>query len=202
MKQYAINEIFYSIQGEGLRAGMPHVFVRFAACNLKCSTDGEAGFDCDTEFTSGRLLTANQILEEIAELGAASDWIVLTGGEPALQVDSELTQSLLRTGYGLAIETNGTKQLPEEFDFQWVCCSPKTAEHTLRLRRADELKYVRRKGQGVPKPTVKADHYLISPAVQPDGSILAEDLAWCIQLVKENPTWRLSVQQHKQWGIR
>lgn len=209
MKKYAINEIFYSIQGEGMRAGTANVFVRFAGCNLQCRADGEAGFDCDTEFTSHRILTADQIVSEVESLSKTEPgakllpfclWVVLTGGEPALQIDEELIAALHKAGYLLAIETNGTKLLPVGID--WICCSPKTAEHTLKMIRVNEIKYVRRKGQAIPCPLLDADHKLISPAVQPDGSILPEDLAWCIELVKENPTWRLSVQQHKQWGVR
>lgn len=201
MKQYAINEIFYSIQGEGVRAGTANVFVRFAGCNLQCRADGEAGFDCDTEFTSHRILTADEIIMETDSLSKGfCNWIVLSGGEPALQIDEELIRAFHKSGYLLAIETNGTRLLPIGID--WICCSPKTAEHTLKMNRVDEIKYVRRKGQAIPRPLLNANHKLISPAVQPDGTILPEDLAWCIQLVKDNPTWRLSVQQHKQWGVR
>lgn len=204
MKQYGINEIFYSIQGEGVRAGTANCFVRFSGCNLKCSRDGEAGFDCDTEFTSGRMLTVEEISREmVSSQGRViiQPWAIFTGGEPLLQVDQGLVDYMKRRGWSLAIETNGTIPLVNGFD--WICCSPKTAEHTLQLgSRVDELKYVRRAGQGIPKPSLKANHYLISPAVQPDGNIETSDLAWCINLVKDNPTWRLSVQQHKQWRVR
>lgn len=210
MKKYAINEIFYSLQGEGLRAGTPNIFVRFAGCNLQCAADGEAGFDCDTEFTSGRMLTLEEIIQQVEDLSKTQPgakllpfchWVVLTGGEPALQINDEMVTAFHKAGYLLAIETNGTHPLPDNLN--WICCSPKTAEHTLRLNRTpDELKYVRHNGQDIPSPRLTAHHYLISPAVQPDGSIRKEDLAWCIELVKQYPGWRLSVQQHKQWGVR
>lgn len=126
-------------------------------------------------------------------------WAVLTGGEPALQVDAALAAALRAAGYWLAVETNGTVPLPPDLD--WVCVSPKTAEHTLRVLHANEVKYVRRHGQAIPRPTVEARHYLISPAFGPDG-LRREDLDWCVNLVRDNPRWRLSVQLHKFIGVR
>ncbi len=111
---YAVNEIFYSIQGEGVRAGTPNVFVRFQGCNLKCIADGEAGFDCDTEFDSGRKLERQELLQEMAALvPRGQTWAcILTGGEPMLQVDNALVQALNAEGWYIAIETNGTKTVP------------------------------------------------------------------------------------------
>jgi organic radical activating enzyme len=210
-----VNEIFYSLQGEGVRAGTPNVFVRFSGCNLECRSDNEAGFDCDTEFTSGTKLSADELRKNVVEtmerdsvVAGRLPWIILTGGEPALQVDDALIAALKAGGFHMAIETNGTKELPAGID--WVCVSPKSAEHTMRVKRADEVKYVRHAGQAIPRPAIEAAHYLISPAFEtidmPDrGTIhrpIAGALAWCIQLVKENPKWRLSVQQHKSWMVR
>jgi organic radical activating enzyme len=198
VKPYLVNEIFYSLQGEGVRAGTANLFVRFARCNLACAQETH-GFDCDTEFVSGRWLAAEEILEELRALSPDCRWIVLTGGEPALQVDEELIATLHDSGYRLAIETNGSVALPPGLD--WVTVSPKVAEHAIRQRRADEVKYVRGWGQAIPQTVVEADHYLISPAF--DGPDLdRRALDWCIRLVRENPPWRLSVQQHKLWGIR
>ena len=207
MKHYVVNEIFYSLQGEGRRAGDPSVFVRFSACNLRCNVE-EHGFDCDTEFTSGRRLTLQQIRqyidEELALYGAdhaVERWIVYTGGEPALQLDDDCVAFFHDADFRQAIETNGTKPIPDGLD--WVCVSPKTAEHTLRVGcHIDELKYVRHGGQGYPKPSLKADHYLLSPAFRADGGIDRDALATCITLCKKDPTWRLSVQQHKYWRVR
>lgn len=195
MKRYMVNEIFFSLQGEGMRAGTPNLFLRFSGCNLACSRDRE-GFDCDTEFMSGRPMTAHEILAALGNAGEC-EWVVLTGGEPTLQVDEDLVRAL--RAYQLAIETNGTNPVPH--GVHWITVSPKTAEHTIRQTLADEVKYVRRHGQGIPKTAVSAVHFLISPASGPDG-IDPRDLAWCIQLVKDNPRWRLSCQQHKWWGIR
>jgi len=265
---YRVNEIFYSLQGEGVRAGTPNVFLRFTGCNLTCMKETH-GFDCDTEFASGRDLTIDEIIAALAEClddaassqrddasvcqmvrnadptNAASasgrvrtadhlppstaqnkadqngnvngrrdhsisardsvantdgtNWIILTGGEPALQVDDDLIRALHATGYKLAIETNGSIALPDGID--WVTVSPKVAEHAIRQRTADEVKYVRGYGQAIPKTVVDAKHKLISPAF--DGNVLQEKtLAWCKQLIRDNPEWQLSMQMHKVWGVR
>lgn len=200
MKQYRINEIFFSLQGEGVRSGTANVFVRFSKCNLACSKEGPAGFACDTEFESGRDMSPEDLLIEIENTGRGCRNVIFTGGEPALQVDAALIGPLKQNGCHLSIETNGTLELPNGLD--WVCVSPKSAEHTLRVKGPiNELKYVRHKGQAIPQPSLKADHYLISPAFDPHG-FNRENLEWCIELVKENPMWRLSVQQHKTWGVR
>jgi len=195
---YRINEIFYSLQGEGRRAGEPSVFVRFSGCNLACAI-ATHGFNCDTEFTSGRSMTGEEILAEVQRVGGRCKWVVLTGGEPTLQLDDLLVDLLHANEFMLAIETNGSNAIPMHLD--WVCVSPKGAEHTLQQLTADEVKYVRRHGQGIPKPSVKATHKLISPAFD-EGSIQEETLQWCIQLTKENPEWKLSMQQHKLWKVR
>lgn len=206
MKTYMVNEMFYSLQGEGIRAGTPNVFVRFAGCNLTCNR-GEHGFDCDTEFTSGVRMTGEEIVAAAFKLipSITADKfpaVVFTGGEPLLQLDLALLL-LFRPVWHTAIETNGTQPLGDMLnDVDWICVSPKTAEHTLRIERANEVKYVRRAGQGIPKPSVRAEHFLISPAFLPEGSCSRGDLEWCINLCRDNPPWRLSVQQHKGWKVR
>lgn len=202
---YAVNEIFYSVQGEGILAGTPMVFIRFADCNLRCSATN-AGFDCDTEFMSGRVMShidISAVIDRIAPKSFFEDvhWFLLTGGEPALQVSAKMI-ALLRSDADarVAIETNGTIVLPDNIDH--ICVSPKSAEHTIRQRTATEVKYVRRHGQAIPQTVVNALVKLISPAAQPDGTFKREDVEWCTQLVLDNPTWRLSMQQHKIWGVR
>jgi organic radical activating enzyme len=226
-RTYLVNEIFYSIQGEGMRAGEASVFVRFAKCNMRCTVEpGErspGGFDCDTEFESGRRMTASEIDAEAAlsvidvvdgsELPAGPRWIILTGGEPALQVDYPLCLALRSAGWKLAIETNGSIRLPMlpgshedrpdrcEFPFDWIVVSPKVAEHAVRQRVADELRYVRGHGQEIPSPACRATHLLISPAFDGDA-VDQRAVAWCQNLVRRNPGWRLSVQLHKLWRVR
>lgn len=240
MKTYRVNEIFYSVQGEGVRAGTANLFLRFTGCNQTCRVETH-GFDCDTEFASGRDLTVDEIVSalrecrvRIADSSIASgsqdrvrtlsssgqlvdessgakvrtadptgvsdcEWIILTGGEPALQVDRALIDALHAAGFKLAIETNGSIALPDGID--WVTVSPKVAEHAIRQLTADEVKYVRGYGQAIPKTAVDAPNKLISPAFNGDG-LDAKTLDWCVRLVKENPDWRLSIQMHKSWGVR
>jgi 7-carboxy-7-deazaguanine synthase len=205
MRTYAINEVFYSLQGEGTRAGAASVFVRFQGCNLRCDVEpGErspGGFRCDTEFASGRKLTAAEVLAEVLVVRGRGQWVVLTGGEPLLQLDGELVAALKGSGLRLAVETNGTID-PAGLGLDWVTLSPKVAEHAVRCRRADELKYVRGYGQGIPRPECScAGDLWISPAF--DGTELDQrTLDWCVKLVKENPEWRLSAQMHKFMRIR
>jgi organic radical activating enzyme len=168
---------------------------------MKAGKKSIGGFRCDTEFTSGIGMSADRVLENIgkAHEGASAKWVVLTGGEPLLQVDAELIKKLKKAGYLIAIETNGTQAIPEGLD--WVCVSPKVAEHCLVSKIADEVKYVRNIGQGIPKPAIKATHQYISPAFN-ERQLDSEVLAWCIKLVKENPAWTLSVQDHNLWSVR
>ena len=176
------------------------VFVRFAECNLRCSL-ANAGFDCDTEFSSYREYLASDIAAQAAALNPRKGWLLFTGGEPGLQLDAYLIQLIQEQGWKIAIETNGTVELPTGID--WICVSPKTAEHTLRQKSAHEVKYVRRAGMPLPSPSIKAEHYLISPAFQPDGSVTRADLEWCVELVKQAPEkWRLTIQTHKLLGLR
>lgn len=203
-KQYRVNEIFDSLQGEGAMAGSANIFIRFAGCNLRCDLqEGErspGGFACDTEFISFQSMTAGEIIECAKGLNPKVKRCILTGGEPALQLDHALVAALREADYTIAIETNGTFDVAE-FDLDWITLSPKVAEHAIKQRWADELKYVRGMGQGIPRTVVEATHRFISPAF--DGSHLDHStLQWCINLVKENPDWRLSLQLHKFMHIR
>jgi len=213
MKQYTVNEIFWSPQGEGMRAGQMSVFVRFTGCNLRCrmeaADDSPGFFDCDTEFASGRKLCAHEIVDEARALVGKTQawydaggmaWVVFSGGEPGLQVDRELVDALHAAGFRCAIETNGSKDV-SGLGLDWITVSPKVAEHAVRQLTADEVKYVRGYGQAVPKPACAATHQLISPAF--DGWTLdPRAVKWCLQLIRENPEWRLSMQQHKAWHVR
>ena len=200
---YTVSEIFCALQGEGQRAGSRNVFIRFAGCNLKC-VEKEHGFDCDTDFVSiyKKFDTPEELVQEASEAWGSVESgraVILTGGEPALQVDPLLVAAFKDAGFYVAIETNGTKAVPPGID--WVSCSPKTAEHTLALKTADELRYVRCTRQGIPKPKIKASALYLSPGASSAG-IARENLQWCMELINENPAWRLSVQMHKLWEIR
>lgn len=215
MKRYGVKEIFYSLQGEGARSGTANVFVRFAGCNLACSKAVE-GFDCDTDFKNGDRMTAEDILKAAVALAPARNRaVIFTGGEPLLQLDATLVALFKAAGFFVAIETNGMRKEPEGID--WISCSPKTPVDTLRITRADELRYVRAVGQGVPEPSEplqwRATHLWLSPAfdstkvedplaVEGEHELTEDNLAWCISLCLQNPRWRLSLQQHKIWKVR
>lgn len=203
LKAYRVNEIFYSLQGEGARAGTANIFVRFSGCNLRCTKEkgkkSPGGFDCDTEFESGTTMRLDEILDACRALSPFCRWLVLTGGEPALQVDDEFVEFFHAAEYRLAIETNGSRVVAPGVD--WITVSPKVAEHAIKQLTADEVKYIRGRWQGIPRPAVDARHQFISPPF--DGMEIEPDaLERCIELVKENPGWALSVQSHKQWRIR
>src|SRR5690606_8300820 len=127
-------------------------------------------------------------VKEIKGASGTCRWMILTGGEPTLQLDDALIDRLHEEGFRLAIETNGLKPVSPKID--WICVSPKTAEHTIKQRTAHEVKYVRSYGMGLPETVVEAEHYLISPAFE-GGHLPPKNLDWCIRLVKENPKWRL-----------
>lgn len=210
MKSYTVNEVYLSVQGEGMRAGERSIFLRFTGCNMRCSVEpgpkSPGGFDCDTEFESGRHLSLAELVEqvrresvyEIEGVGAGfCSWVVVTGGEPGLQIDSALIDALHRLGFKIAVETNGSIRLPDGLD--WITVSPKVAEHCIRQLTATEVKYVRGYGQALPKTDIVAQHYLISPAFS-GMEVDRGALEWCKELVK-GTKWKLSLQEHKlkQW---
>lgn len=201
---YLVNEIFYSLQGEGVRAGTANVFVRLAHCNLRCQMApgllSPGGWDCDTEFEAQKKMTGKEILAEASERGNACLSVIFTGGEPLLQLDEYLIDLFRDAGWYVCIETNGSKALPSN-KIDWVTVSPKVAEHAVQISIANEVKYVRAEGQPLPDPFCEAQYFLLSPAFAAEG-LYRKNLEWCINLVKENPKWRLSVQQHKAWSVR
>jgi organic radical activating enzyme len=197
MKRYTIKEMFYSLQGEGVRAGTANVFVRFAGCNLDCN-EAVHGFDCDTDFKHGEKMTGEQIYEAAEMIGRDCGNVIFTGGEPALQLDADLLDIFV--GYHCAIETNGTKPLPPGLD--WITVSPKPPDDMLAVSKCNEVKYVLADGQRVPAtPPIEADHWVVSPAFE-QGIFKGRSLSWCLAVVRDNPRWRLSMQQHKLWSVR
>jgi organic radical activating enzyme len=196
-----ISEIFYSLQGEGGRAGEASLFVRLQSCKAKNACYA-SGVRCDTEFESGQPMSLLQIHSYLNALAPSCKWIVWTGGEPTMQLTSEIVEYFSSLGYKQAIETSGLNPVPEGLDY--VCVSPKVAEHVIDKNFPDgyvhELRYVRHAGQSLPAPTLEAEYYYLSPHF--DGAeINAENLRHCIHLCLQHPQWRLSVQQHKIWNI-
>lgn len=207
---YAVKEIFYTLQGEGANAGRAAVFCRFAGCNLWSGREADrAGADCrfcDTDFIGtdgpggGKFRGASALAEAIAEAwqGAGGErFVVLTGGEPALQVDAPLIDALHARGFAVAIETNGTLPLPAGLD--WICVSPK-AGNTLLQTHGDELKLVFPQDGLAPENLAGLDfpRRFLSPM---DGPDLSRNTAAAVAYVKAHPEWRLSVQTHKHIGI-
>lgn len=207
---YAVKEIFYTLQGEGANAGRAAVFCRFAGCNLWSGREADRERAdcrfCDTDFVGfdgpggGKFADAPALAAAITDAwqgGSAERFVVLTGGEPALQVDTALIDALHEHGFAVAVETNGTLPLPAGLD--WICVSPKAGTE-LRQTRGDELKLV------YPQPGLSPESLLaldfprrfLSPM---DGPDVARNTAAAVAYVKAHPEWRLSVQTHKHIGI-
>ena len=184
-----VNDIFYSIQGEGRNTGRAAVFVRFAGCNLKCPF-------CDTDFDSFEELSDDEILRRIQSF--PSHFVVLTGGEPSLQVDEGLVALLHKHGYELAMETNGTHTIVPGID--WITCSPKG--RTV-IRRCDELKCVFTGADSVPDTSgISAPLRYLQPCDVDDSARNATIVGECVEYIKAHPEWRLSLQTHKLVGFK
>lgn len=185
-----VNEIFYSLQGEGEHTGKPAVFVRFAGCNLKCPF-------CDTDFTSYTEMTEDEIVGAVRQY--PSNIVILTGGEPTLQLTSSLLYKLCEAKRQVHIETNGTKQLPEG-PINWVTCSPKYA--TLHIQRIDELKVVYQGQDMTPYDDIAAKVYSLQPCDTGDSVKNQEILQQTINYILQHPKWKLSLQTHKIINVR
>lgn len=197
-----INEIFYSLQGEGHHTGYPSVFIRFSGCNLKCPF-------CDTSHEEGIFLADDAIVHAVKLYTA--EWIVLTGGEPALHIDSDFIHLLKRaTGKKVAIETNGTRRLPDGID--WITVSPKQGicgtdgeDANIVVERADEIKVVD-VGQDL-EPyfalSCKKENTLmyLQPCYVEDATKFEANRLSTVRRVLADPRWTLSVQLHRFLGI-
>lgn len=188
-----INEIFYSLQGEGRHTGTPAVFVRFAGCNLKCSF-------CDTDHSRYVEMTEEEIVEEVRQFPAR--FVVITGGEPSMQVTASLIEKLHAEGCYVAMETNGTYELPEDCQIDWITCSPK--EKPLKLHRIDELKVVYEgNDEGVDRyANVEAKEYRLQPCDVKDETQNKANLQGAIDYCLKHPKWKLSLQTHKIINVR
>ena len=193
-----VNEIFYSLQGEGFHTGTASVFVRLSGCNLRCHF-------CDTRHESGEEMSVQQIIDTVNRWPQAP-LLVLTGGEPSLWIDEAFVTALKsQTGKIIAIETNGTRPLPKGID--WVTLSPKNAFPggdltPCILTRCDKLKVVYI-GQNLEQyDHIEADHRYLQPCYVDDPTERQRNLEACVDAVLTHPTWRLSLQTHRVLGIR
>ena len=197
-KEYPIVEIFYSVQGEGYHAGIPHVFIRFGSCNLRCKW-------CDTDFDTYETMTGREIVDEVLKYDCKR--IIFTGGEPMLQDLWPLHRLLKQRGYTLSIESNGTIEIPKGL-IDWICISPKDQMYpnvAIRQRTGNELKVVYC-GQNLSMYNQLKkgfEHLFLQPCYIDTDTI--EENGQTFQLtedvVKKNHDWRLSLQTHKWMGI-
>jgi len=208
---YSVKEVFYTLQGEGLRAGRPAVFCRFAGCNLWTGREEDranaACQFCDTDFVGtdgtlgGKYAQATDLAAQIAALwptGRGYRYVVLTGGEPLLQVDARLVEALHAQEFEIAVETNGTVTAPPNID--WICVSPKAGAEWIQ-RTGHELKLVYPQPGLLPDDigNLAFDQFLLQPM---DGLLRASNTRAAIAYCQANPRWRLSIQTHKDLMIR
>ena len=207
---YSVKEIYYTLQGEGAQAGRAAVFLRFAGCNLWSGRERDRATAvcrfCDTDFVGvdgeggGKFATADELAGHVQSLWGKGDeqrLVVVTGGEPMLQLDEELVEALHGRGFRVAAESNGT--LPAVRGLDWLCVSPKAGTEVVQ-RSGNELKLVWPQ-QGIDVEALEAwdfDHFLIQPmdCEQREAAIAAS-----IELVMQRPVWRLSIQAHKLVGL-
>ncbi|MCH3982257.1 MAG: 7-carboxy-7-deazaguanine synthase QueE [Prevotella sp.] len=183
-----IHEIFYSLQGEGRHTGRAAVFIRFSGCNLNCPF-------CDTDFISYREMTDEEIVREIERY--PSRFVVLTGGEPSLQVDHALVDLLHQQGYEVAMESNGTHLPPKGID--WLTISPKV---TPVVKECQELKCIFDGHGDVCDYGIQADEYYLQPCDVGDVEKNKAIVSQCVEYIKQHPRWRLSLQTHKLVGFQ
>jgi organic radical activating enzyme len=194
---YKINEIFYSLQGEGYYSGTPTIFVRFSGCNLRCTF-------CDTQHQEGVMMSLQEIVDEVNKYPNAP-LVVLTGGEPSMFIDEAFVAELKqKTGKKIAIETNGTRPLPNNLD--WVTLSPKSAFgggdlESCVLTCCDELKVIYL-GQDLSQyDGIEAKHRFLQPCFVEDLEQRQANMRACVEAVKTYPNWRLSLQIHRVLNI-
>ena len=206
---YSVKEVFYTLQGEGQQAGRASVFCRFTGCNLWSGREQDrkaaACRFCDTDFVGtdgqngGKFKTAQALAKHIAQFWPVAHqgkpYVVMTGGEPALQLDKELIEALHRLNFEIAIETNGTIALPEGID--WVCVSPK-GKADLVITQGDELKLVYPQIEPEAHPerfsSMAFTHHYIQPL---DDQNQGQNSQKAVQFCLANPQWKLSIQTHK-----
>ena len=195
---WKVNEIFYSLQGEGYNTGTASVFIRLSGCNLHCAF-------CDTQHEEGTMMSLPDIVEQVMRYPKAP-LIVLTGGEPSLWINEDFVRGLKQmTGKRIAIETNGTRPLPHGID--WVTLSPKTGlgdsgDLPVVLTRCDELKVVYLGQDLAQYDSITADHRYLQPCWVSNESDRKRNMLTTVQAVLDHPDWRLSLQTHRILGIQ
>lgn len=193
---YKINEMFYSLQGEGVMSGMPALFIRFAGCNLSC------GF-CDTKFDTYDELSKGMITNALWDMGSKARRVVMTGGEPMLQVDEDLLKALMSAGLKISIETNGTILIPDDLYqyFSIVTVSPKLVDYpnSLKQIRGTELKVVYQGQSNYELETLRRETRFSAYCLQPCSM---QNINECVEFVKGHPDWQLSFQLQKVLNIR
>ncbi|MDH8702039.1 7-carboxy-7-deazaguanine synthase [Dysgonomonadaceae bacterium PH5-43] len=189
-----VKEIFYSLQGEGGRQGEASIFIRLTKCNLKCSF-------CDTDFEEGVDMSVSQIISQIKHFPCK--WIVWTGGEPTLQLTDDILSRFHQEGYLQAIESNGHNSLSDILDYKVI--SPKgNTDYAKKINEeVDEIRLPVKKGQEIPSllSLPRAKYYLLSPIFTNDKETTKANIDYCVEYIKANPEWRLSLQIHKLIGI-
>jgi len=202
---YLINEIFYTIKGEGYWSGRPAVFCRLSRCNLWTGREEDRASAvcnfCDTDFNYAERLDVDEVVDRVFSAWpthAVKPMVVFTGGEPLLQLDAPLINKLKDLGFYTAVETNGTIVAPNELD--WVCVSPKILTR-LKQTWAHELKLVYPQLSPNPRDLeyYPASVKWLSPM---DGPKLAENTQAVIDYVMKDPRWRMNVQTHKMVGVK
>lgn len=184
-----VNDIFYSLQGEGRNTGRAAIFIRFAGCNLKCPF-------CDTDFSQYEEMSDEDILNRIKSY--PSHFVVLTGGEPSLQVDRQLVDLLHKHGYELAMETNGTHPIVDGID--WITCSPKG--NTV-IKRCNELKCIFEETTLKPDDHgISAEYKYLQPCDVQNTERNAQIVKRCFDYILQHPEWRMSLQTHKLVGFK
>jgi 7-carboxy-7-deazaguanine synthase (Cx14CxxC type) len=194
-----VNEVFLTIQGEGMNAGRPAVFCRFSGCNLWSGKEKDRAKAicqfCDTNFRDADEYTRAELVDKIKETAGLCRFVVFTGGEPTMQLDNSLLKAL-GMDFEAAIETNGT--LPSPF-VDWICVSPKAGTH-LRQKSGNELKLVYPQEGCEPEDfeDLEFEHFLLQPL---DGPYTAYHTEAAAEYCMEHPRWRLSLQTHKFIGL-
>ena len=210
---YTVKECFYTLQGEGMQTGRPAVFCRFAGCNLWTGREQDRAHAvctfCDTDFVGvgpdgGKFATAEELARFVRSRWPADapsntrPFVVCTGGEPLLQLDSAAIDAMHAVGFEIAVETNGTQQAPPGLD--WICVSPKSTAPVV-LTGGNELKLVYPQADALPErfEHLEFDHFLLQPM---DGPDVEQNTRAAIAYCLEHPRWRLSLQTHKLLGLR